>query len=147
MDIETAVDLTSTSWAKLAKAKLRGLTCTVVTETINSDKCWEEIKDLLWLKLYITNIHIYTSHFMDIQQKKNESHAAYVHRSKTKARRYNFTNAAATIRIFIKGLKNAYSFATHIHEKDFKHSQMPSHKWKAKWHTTAHGNEHLTIHS
>ena len=51
MDIETAADLTNESQAKLAKAKSRGLTHKLVTETINSDKCWEEIKDLLWLKL------------------------------------------------------------------------------------------------
>ena len=38
MDIETAADLTNESWAKLAKAKLRGLTQTLVTEAINSDK-------------------------------------------------------------------------------------------------------------
>ena len=47
MDIETAADLTNESQAKLAKAKFRGLTCTLVTEAINSDKSWEEIKDLL----------------------------------------------------------------------------------------------------
>ena len=57
MDIETAVDLTSESQAKLAKAKSRGLTHTLVMEVINSDKSWEEIKDLLWLKLCNTNIH------------------------------------------------------------------------------------------
>ena len=34
-----------------------------------------------------------------------------------KAERYNFTSDAATIRIFIKGLKNAHSLATHIYEK------------------------------
>ena len=47
MDIETAVDLTNESQAKLAKANSRGFTCTVVTEAINSDKSWEKIKDLL----------------------------------------------------------------------------------------------------
>ena len=68
MDIERAADLTNESWAKLAKAKSRGLTCTLVMEAINSEKSWEEIKDLLRLKLYNTNIYTYTSHFMDIQQ-------------------------------------------------------------------------------
>ena len=29
----------------------------------------------------------------------------------------NFTNDAATIKIFIKGLKNAHSLATHIYKK------------------------------
>ena len=54
---------------------------------------------------------------MEIQQWEKESHAAYIHRFKTKAKRCNFTNDAATIRIFIKELKNAHSLATHIYEK------------------------------
>ena len=40
MDIERAADLTNESHAKLAKAKLRGLTCTLVMEAINTDKSW-----------------------------------------------------------------------------------------------------------
>ena len=51
MDIETAADLTYKSQAKLAKAKFMGFTCTLVMEAINSDKSWDKIKDLLWLKL------------------------------------------------------------------------------------------------
>ena len=47
MDIETAADITSECRAKLTKVKSRGLTCTLVTEAINSDKSWGEIKDLL----------------------------------------------------------------------------------------------------
>ena len=46
-DIEAAADLTSESRAKLAKAKLRGLMCTLVTEAITSSKSWDKIKDLL----------------------------------------------------------------------------------------------------
>ena len=38
MDIETAADLTNGSQAKLAKAKSRGLTHTLVMEAINSEK-------------------------------------------------------------------------------------------------------------
>ena len=116
-DIETAVDLTDESQAKLAKEKLRGLTCILVMEAINSDKSWDKIKDLLWLKLCNANIHTYTSHFMEIQQWEKESLAAYVHWFKTEAKRCNFTNDTATIRIFIKGLKNAHSLATSIYEK------------------------------
>ena len=41
----------------------------------------------------------------------------YVHQFKTEAKRCNFTNDAAAIRIFIKGLKYAHSLATHIYEK------------------------------
>ena len=47
MDIKMAADLTSKSRAKLAKVKLRGLTCTLVTEAITLNKSWDDIKDLL----------------------------------------------------------------------------------------------------
>ena len=117
MDIETAADLTNESQAKLAKARSRGLTHMLVTEAIKSDKSWEEIKDLLQLKLCNANIHIYTSCFMDIQQWENESLTTYIHGFKTEAKRCNFTNDAATINIFVKGLKNAHSLATHIYEE------------------------------
>ena len=62
-------------------------------------------------------ISTYTSHFLDIQQKEKGSLAAYIHRFKTKARRCNSTNDAATIRIFIKGVKNAHSLVTHTYLK------------------------------
>ena len=86
-------------------------------EAINSDKSWDEIKDLLWLKLCNANIHNYTSLFIYIQQLEKESLAAYVHKFKTEAKRCNFTNDAATIRIFVKGLKSAHSLATCIYKK------------------------------
>ena len=131
MDIEIAADLTSESQAKLSKAKSRGLTHTLVTEAINSNKSWEEIKVLLCLKLWNTNIHTYTSCFMDIQQQEKESLATYIHRLKTEAKRCKFTNDVTTIRIFVKGLKNAHRLARCIHEKDLKCSLTPSQKWKS----------------
>ena len=54
---------------------------------------------------------------MDIQQKDKESLAAYIHRIKREAKRCNFTNNAATSRIFVKGLKNAHTLAAHVYEK------------------------------
>ena len=54
---------------------------------------------------------------MDIQQKDKESLAAYIHRFKREAKRCNFTNNAAKIRIFVKGLKNTHTLATHVYEK------------------------------
>ena len=54
---------------------------------------------------------------MDIQQKDKESLAAYIHRFKREAKRCKFTNNAATIRIFVKGLKNAHTLAAHVYEK------------------------------
>ena len=54
---------------------------------------------------------------MDIQQKDKESLAAYIHRFKKEARRCNFKNNAATIRIFVKGLQNTHTTAAHVYEK------------------------------
>ena len=49
-----------------------------------------------------------------IQQWEKESLVAYIHQFKTRAKRCNFVNDAATIRIFIKGLKNAQSDYLHL---------------------------------
>ena len=61
IDIEMAADLTSESRARLAKAKSQGLMYTLVTEAISSNKSWDEIKDLLRLKLCNADIHTYIS--------------------------------------------------------------------------------------
>ena len=103
VDIETAADLTDDSRTKLAQTKSKGLTCTLITEALTLGKNWEEIKDLLHLKLCNSDIHTSVSCLMDIQQKDKESLAAYIHRFKREAKRCNFTNNAATIRIFVKG--------------------------------------------
>ena len=91
-------------------------------EDINSGKSWNKIKDLLWLKLCNANTH--KSCFMEIQQWEKESLAGYVHQFKTDAKRCYFTNDAATIRIFIKRLKNAHSLATLSVKRDHKCSLM-----------------------
>ena len=54
---------------------------------------------------------------MDIQQTNRESLATYVHRFKWEASRCKFNNDAATIRIFLKGLRNAHTIATKVYEK------------------------------
>ena len=54
---------------------------------------------------------------MEIQQEEKESLAAYVHWFKTEAKRCNFMKDVATIRIFIKGLRNAHTLDTHIYER------------------------------
>ena len=112
VDIEIAADLSAESRTKLAQAKSKGLTCTLITEAITSGHSWDDIKDLLWLKICNSDINTSISHFMEIQQKEKESLTAYIHQFKTEAKRCNFTNNAATIRIFVKGLKNAHSLAT-----------------------------------
>ena len=58
IDIETTANLTSESQTKLASAKSKGLTCMLISETLNLDKSWDEIKDLLHLKCAIqTSTH------------------------------------------------------------------------------------------
>ena len=54
---------------------------------------------------------------MEIQQKEKESLTMYIHHFKREAKRCNFTNNAATIRIFIKGLKDAHTLAARIYGK------------------------------
>ena len=105
LDIETTANLTDEGRTKLAQAKSKGLTGTFMTDALTSGKCWEKIKDLLHLKICNLDIHTSVSHFMDIQQKEKESLAAYIHTFKREAKRCNFTNNAAKIRIFVKGLK------------------------------------------
>ena len=45
VDIETAANLTMESRTKLAQAKSKGLTHTLISEAITSGKSWEDIKD------------------------------------------------------------------------------------------------------
>ena len=86
-------------------------------EALALGKNWEEIKDSPHLKLCNSDIHTSVSCFMDIHQKDNESLAAYIHRFKREAKRCNCTNNAATIRVFVKCLKNAHTLTAHIYEK------------------------------
>ena len=63
------------------------------------------------------DIHTSISQFMDIQQTDKESLATYVHRFKREASRCKFNNDTNTIRIFLKGLKNAHTIATKVYKK------------------------------
>ena len=54
---------------------------------------------------------------MDIQQKDSESSAAYIHRFKREAKRCNFIRNTATMRTFVKRLKNMHTLAACIYEK------------------------------
>ena len=117
MDIETTLDLTGKSRTKLTQAKSKGLIQTLISEVLTSNKTWEEIKDSLCLKICNLDIHTSVSCFMEIQQKEKESLAVYIHQLKREARRCKFDNDAATIRIFIKGLRNAHTWATSVYEK------------------------------
>ena len=112
IDIKTASDLTSKSRTKLAQAKSKGLLQMLISEALSSDKSWDDIKDILHLKICNLDIHMSVSHFMEIQQKERESLAAYIHRFKREADRCNFDNNAAMIWIFVKGLRNAHTLTT-----------------------------------
>ena len=90
-----AADLSAESRTKLVQAKSKGLTCTLITEALNLGKYWDDIKDILHLKTYNSDIHTSVSCFMEIQQKEKESLAAYIHHFKGEAKRCNFTNSAA----------------------------------------------------
>ena len=70
VDIETAADLTAESRTKLAQAKSKGLTCTLISEAITSGKSWDGIKDVLCLKICNSDTHTSISHFMETQQKE-----------------------------------------------------------------------------
>ena len=117
MDIKTTADLTGESRTKLAQAKSKGLTHTLITEALTSGKCWEEIKEAPLKILQLRHPYFSKPLCMDIQQKDKESLAAYIHRFKREAKRCNFTNNAATIRIFVKGLKNAHTIEARVYEK------------------------------
>ena len=78
-DIETAANLTDESRTRLAQAKSKGLTHTLIMEALTLGTNWEEIKDSLQLKICNSDIHTFISCFMEIQQKNNESLAAYIH--------------------------------------------------------------------
>ena len=117
MDIETAANLSAESRTKHAQAKSKQLTHTIITEAFNLGKCWDDIKDILHLKLCNFDIKTSITCFMEIHQKEKESLAAYIHHFKREAKRCNCTNSRATIRIFVKGLKNAHTIAAQVYEK------------------------------
>ena len=93
--IETAADLTMESRTKLAQAKSKGLTHTLITEATISGKSWEDIKDLLQLKICNSYINTPICHFMEIKQKEKESLVAYIQHFKRETKTCNFTNNTA----------------------------------------------------
>ena len=116
-DIGTAADILSEGCVCLAKAKSWGLTHDLVCEALQAGKSWDDIWDILYLKLCKANIHIYTYHFMEIQEKENETIAAYRHHFKMEAERCDFNNDTYTIHIFIKGLTDAHNVAEKLYKK------------------------------
>ena len=86
MDIETTADSLTESCTCLADAKSCILTHTLIHEATQTGKCGDEIKAILRLILCTGNINTYTSRFIEIQQKDNETLAAYIHYFQTPAK-------------------------------------------------------------
>ena len=55
---------------------------------------------------------------MEIQQKDNETLAAYIHHFKTAAKWYTSGNDTVAISIFVKGLQDAHTTTAKIYKKD-----------------------------
>ena len=117
-DIEMATDILKESWAYLAEAQSSILTHTLIHEALQAGKCLDDIRDILHLKLCNANIHNYMSHFMEIQQKNNETLAAYIHWFKTEAKRSDFNSDTTAICIFVRSLWNAHSITAKNYKKD-----------------------------
>ena len=118
MDIGTTTDIPTEICTCLAEAKSHCLTCMLICEATQTGKCWDEIMGILRLKLCNGNIHTYTSHFMEIKQKDNETLAAYIHHFKTAAKQCSFDNETVAIHILDKGLTDAPTITSKIYEKD-----------------------------
>ena len=117
-NIETAAIILKERCACLTEAKSFGLTHTLVCEALYSEKCRNDIRDILHLKHCNVNIHTYTSHFMETQQRDNETLAAYVHHFKMETKRSDFNSDTANIHIFVKGLWDAHNITAKVYEKD-----------------------------
>ena len=69
-DIETTSDLTGKSRTKLAKAKSKGLSRTLISEALTLNKTWDEIKDSLHLKICNSDIHVCQSFYGNPTKRK-----------------------------------------------------------------------------
>ena len=120
MDKETASDILTESYTCLTETRSHGLTHTLICEATQTGKWWDAIKGTMRLKLCNANIHTYTSRFMEIHQKDNETLATYINHFKAAAKQCAFDNDTAAIHIFVKGLRDAPGIASKIYEKDPK---------------------------
>ena len=118
MDIETTTDILTENCTHLDEAKSHGFTCMHNCETTQTRKCWDEMKGILRLKLCNATIHTYNSCFIEIQQKDNETLAAYIHHLKTAAKQCAFDNDNVVVCIFVKGLRDTPNITSKIYEKD-----------------------------
>ena len=79
MNIETVTDLTLEGRTNLSQAKSKGLACTLITEAITSGKSWDDIKDLLQLKICNFDItHLYPISWRFNKGRRNLSPHTYI---------------------------------------------------------------------
>ena len=116
-NIETAADILKESHAHLAEAKSQGPTHTLVCEPLQAGKCWDDIRDILHLKLCNANIHTYIM-LMEIQQRDSGTLAAYVYPFQMETRRCDFNSDIAATCISVKGLWDANNITAKVYEKD-----------------------------
>ena len=117
IDTATATDILTERHTHLAEAKSCCLTHMLICKATQTGKCLDEIMGILRLKLCNAYIHTYTSCFMEMQQKDNETLAAYIHCLKTAAKRCTFDNNTAAICIFVKGFQDAHTTAARIYKE------------------------------
>ena len=113
-DIENAAAIVEENEVMVAKGKARGLARDLIKE--HEDQPWPH-KEQLHNRLNNASIHMYTSRFMEIQQKDSETLMAYIHRFKKEAKHCDFDSHPAKIRIFLKGLINSSKIAPGVYEK------------------------------
>ena len=117
MGIETATGMLTESCSHLVEAMSHGLTHALICDVTQIGKCWDKIKGILRLKLCNPNIYTYTSHFIEVQQKDNETLCAYIHHFKTAAKGCAFDNDTVAIHIFVKGLWDSNTTTDKIYIK------------------------------
>ena len=118
MDIGSATNILTESHTYLAKARSCGLTQMLIHKATQTGKWWDETKGIFRFKLCNANFYTYTSWFMEIQQKDNETLAACIHCFKTAARWCAFDNDTVAIHIFVQDLRQAPNITAKIYEKD-----------------------------
>ena len=93
-------------------------TCSSVRSCKQQSAGMKSRAGILRLKLCNANIHTYTSCFMEIQQKDNETLAAYIHHFKTVAKWCTFDNDTVAICFFVQRLWDAPCITAKTYEKE-----------------------------
>ena len=113
---EMATDILKQNQAHLANAKSNILIQTLICQALKAGKCWDDIRYMLHLKLSNANMNTYKSHFIENQQRDNDTQAAYVYHFKTEDKRCDF-NSDTSCHLYL-GLQDAHIIVENICEKD-----------------------------